>query len=85
MPATQQTFTASGGASAGAAAIASAPFTPPNAPQAFTTFLLGSKSFGYSLLPQVDAPETGPCKPSEEARSAKDLAHDYDDKPNTGE
>ena len=29
----------------------------------FTTFLMGTKAFGYSLLPQVDAPETGPCKP----------------------
>ena len=57
--ATQQTFTAVGGAGA----LASAPFTPPAAPQVFTTFLLGSKAFGYSLLPQVDAPETGPCKP----------------------
>jgi len=36
-----------------AAGLASAPFTPPNAPQVFTTFLLGSKAFGYSLLPQV--------------------------------
>ena len=44
--------------------LASSPFTPPQSPQVFTTFLLGSKSFGYSLLPQVDAPETGPCKPS---------------------
>ena len=50
-------------AAALAAPLASAPFTPPAAPQVFTTFLLGSKSFGYSLLPQVDAPETGPCKP----------------------
>ena len=47
-----------------AAGLASAPFTPPSAPAVFTTFLLGSKSFGYSLLPQVDAPETGPCKPA---------------------
>lgn len=46
-------------------ALASAVFTPPNAPAAFTVFLLGSKQFGYSLLPQVDAPETGPCKPTE--------------------
>lgn len=44
--------------------LASAVFTPPHAPAAFTVFLLGSKTFGYSLLPQVDAPETGPCKPS---------------------
>ena len=59
---TQQTFTALGG-SGSATVLASAPFTPPAAPEVFTTFLLGSKSFGYSLLPQVDAPETGPCKP----------------------
>ena len=52
VPATQQTFAASGSA----APLASAPFTPPNAPEVFTTFLLGSKAFGYSLLPQVDAP-----------------------------
>ena len=43
--------------------LASAPFTPPSAPEVFTTFLLGSKSYGYTLLPQVDAPEFGPCKP----------------------
>ena len=54
VPATQQTFAASGSGSA--APLASAPFTPPNAPEVFTTFLLGSKAFGYSLLPQVDAP-----------------------------
>jgi hypothetical protein len=44
--------------------LASAPFTPPNAPQVFTTFLLGSKAAGYILVPQLDAPETGPCKPA---------------------
>ena len=54
VPATQQTFAASGSGSA--APLASAPFTPPNAPEVFTTFMLGSKAFGYSLLPQVDAP-----------------------------
>ena len=46
-----------------AAALATATFTPPAAPDVFTSYLLGSKSFGYSLLPQFDAPETGPCKP----------------------
>ena len=55
---------AAGGGAAAGAGLASAPFTPPSAPAVFTTFLLGSKSFGYSLLPQVDAPETGPCKPA---------------------
>eukprot|EP01047_Picozoa_sp_COSAG01_P050050 COSAG01_NODE_5018_length_4541_cov_2.682575_4_plen_105_part_00 len=45
------------------AKLADATFTPPAAPNVFTTFLMGSKSFGYSLLPAVDAPETGPCKP----------------------
>eukprot|EP01046_Picozoa_sp_COSAG06_P079751 COSAG06_NODE_27143_length_599_cov_5.772000_1_plen_90_part_10 len=43
---------AAGGGAAAAAGLASAPFTPPSAPAVFTTFLLGSKSFGYSLLPQ---------------------------------
>eukprot|EP01048_Picozoa_sp_COSAG05_P007715 COSAG05_NODE_552_length_8725_cov_166.636796_6_plen_144_part_00 len=46
------------------AVLASAQFTPPKAPEVFTAFLMGSKAFGYSLLPQLDAPETGPCKPS---------------------
>jgi len=32
--------------------------------QVFTAFLLGSASYRYTLLPQVDAPETGPCKPA---------------------
>ena len=31
--------------------------TPPLAPQVFTTFLLGSAQYGYTLVPQVDAPE----------------------------
>eukprot|EP01047_Picozoa_sp_COSAG01_P089654 COSAG01_NODE_21700_length_889_cov_1.855696_1_plen_78_part_10 len=49
---------------AAAAAAAAAfwlplPSPPPQSPQVFTTFFLGSASFGYSLLPQVDAPETG--------------------------
>ena len=43
--------------------LASAPFTPPSAPQVFTAFLIGSKAQGYTLVPQLDAPETGPCKP----------------------
>jgi hypothetical protein len=51
------------GGRAGGAALASAPFTPPSAPMVFTAFLLGDKSTGYTLLPQLDAPETGPCKP----------------------
>ena len=54
---------ARGGAGRGEGVLASAAFTPPSAPEVFTTFLMGSKAFGYSLLPQVDAPETGPCKP----------------------
>lgn len=58
-----------------AGVLASSPFTPPQSPQVFTTFLLGSKRFGYSLLPQVDAPESGPCKPSAAALSqAEDKA-----------
>ena len=57
----QQTFTAfvDGGGD-----LAKATFTPPLAPQVFTTFLLGSKGYGYTLVPQVDAPEYGVCKPS---------------------
>ena len=35
------------------------------AAQVFTAFLMGSKAYGYSLLPQLDAPETGPCKPTD--------------------
>ena len=31
--------------------------------EVFTTFLLGSKQYGYTLVPQVDAPEYGVCKP----------------------
>eukprot|EP01050_Picozoa_sp_SAG11_P031819 SAG11_NODE_10054_length_860_cov_2.094612_1_plen_144_part_00 len=46
-----------------ASALASVSFAPPAAPQVFTTFLMGSASFGYTLLPLDDAPETGPCKP----------------------
>jgi hypothetical protein len=50
--------------------------TPPLAPQVFTTFLLGSKEFGYTLVPQVDAPEYGVCKPSfvEQQRRVTDNA-----------
>ena len=51
------------GASAEAGTLASAPFSPPAAPEAFTAFLMGCASFGYSLLPQIDAPEFGPCRP----------------------
>jgi hypothetical protein len=50
-------------ATANSAVVASVTVTPPSAPAAFTTFLLGSKEYGYSLVPSVDAPETGPCKP----------------------
>ena len=63
----QQTFSATSDTAAeGAAAgtpLASAPFAPPQAPEVFTVFLLGDKGYGYTLLPQLDAPETGPCKP----------------------
>ena len=59
VPAGQHNFSANMDGASGGAPLASAPFTPPSAPQVFTTFLLGTKSFGYSLLPQVDAPETG--------------------------
>ena len=52
-----------GSAREGGGALASAPFSPPMAPEVFTAFLMGSQAFGYSLLPQVDAPEFGPCRP----------------------
>lgn len=29
----------------------------------FTAFLLGTKTFGYTIMPQIDAPEFGPCRP----------------------
>jgi hypothetical protein len=57
----QQTFTAV--SDAGGATLATAQTTPPAAPEVFTAFLLGSAAYRYTLLPQVDAPETGPCKP----------------------
>jgi hypothetical protein len=62
VPDGQQTFNAVSDA-AKTTVIASAPFTPPASPGVFSCFLMGSKAFGYSLVPQVDAPETGPCKP----------------------
>lgn len=82
VPATQQTFSASAstvsnassplgahvvGAGIGAGILASAPFSPPAAPEVFTAFLMGSASFGYSLLPQIDAPEFGPCRPTNQS------------------
>ena len=48
----------------GGGTLASVTTTPPSAPQVFTAFLMGSSEYKYSVLPQVDAPETGPCKPS---------------------
>ena len=62
IPAKQQTFSAF--ADGGGAQLASATVTPPLAPQVFTTFLLGSAEYGYTLVPQIDAPEFGVCKPS---------------------
>jgi hypothetical protein len=47
----------------GDGAYASAPFTPPAAPEVFTLFMMGTKQYGYSLLPSIDAPESGPCRP----------------------
>ena len=44
--------------------LASSPFTAPIAPMVFTLFLLGSANFGYTLAPQLDAPEKGPCRPA---------------------
>ena len=54
------TFTAT---DSSAKTIATAPMTPPAAPQVFTAFLLGTKAYGYTLMPQIDAPEYGPCRP----------------------
>ena len=56
IPAAAGTFTAT---SATGGTVASAPMTPPNAPQVFTAFLLGVKGFGYTLMPQIDAPVSG--------------------------
>lgn len=61
VPATEQIFVAV--SDPAAAHLASADYTAPAAPEVFTTFLLGTQSFGYSLIPLLDAPETGPCKP----------------------
>ena len=63
VPAGPRVLTATGTAASGGGVHAIAPFTPPQAPEVFTVFLLGTKAYGYSLLPQIDAPETGPCKP----------------------
>ena len=46
-----------------ATSLATATMTPPAAPEVFTAFLLGTKDFGYTLMPQIDAPEYGPCRP----------------------
>ena len=56
IPAAAGTFAAT---SATGGTVASAPMTPPNAPQVFTAFLLGVKGFGYTLMPQIDAPVSG--------------------------
>ena len=59
VPAEQQTFSATSSSAAGNAtdvaggALASAPFTPPAAPDVFTTFLLGSKAYGCEAQPSV--------------------------------
>ena len=59
VPAEQQTFSATSSSDAdnatdvAAAALASAPFTPPAAPDVFTTFLLGSKAYGCEPQPSV--------------------------------
>jgi len=71
VPASLATFSASAATSmnssstadAEGAALATASFNPPAAPEAFTAFLLGTKDFGYTLVPEVDAPEFGPCRP----------------------
>ena len=58
-----QTFTAVS-ESANGGTLATMTTTPPVAPNVFTAFLLGDATYKYTLVPQVDAPETGPCKPS---------------------
>ena len=55
------------------AKLTSATFTAPASPEAFTTFLLGTKAFGYTLVPEIDAPEFGPCRPG--TRGSVALAH----------
>ena len=37
--------------------------TPPSAPEVWTGFLLGTAGYGYTLMPMIDAPEYGPCRP----------------------
>ena len=62
-----QTFTAVADSTANrgsGANLATMTTTPPAAPNVFTAFLMGDAKYKYTLLPQVDAPETGPCKPS---------------------
>ena len=59
IPASADTFSAT----AAGGVLASAPMTPPNAPEAWTGFLLGTAGFGYTLMPMIDAPEKGACRP----------------------
>jgi hypothetical protein len=37
--------------------------------QVFTAFLLGTKAFGYTIMPQIDAPEFGPCRPGGDSQT----------------
>ena len=60
IPASADSFTATDKSQA---KIVTATMTPPDAPQVFTAFLLGTKEYGYTLMPQIDAPEYGPCRP----------------------
>jgi len=72
VPASHDTFSASSSLDKGAA-LASATFTPPDAPEVFTAFFLGSEDFGYTLMPQIDAPEYGPCRPAASAARPVEL------------
>ena len=59
VPATQDSFTASASSTDAdeGGGLATSTMTPPAAPEVFSAFLLGTKGFGYTLMPQIDAPE----------------------------
>ena len=70
VPALSQSYSTFSDSGASSTALASASFTAPAAPMVFTTFLMGSIEFGYTLVPQLDAPEFGPCRPQRGGRDA---------------
>lgn len=67
VPATQGTFVATDALTN--SQLATVSFQAPPGPEAFTTFLLGTKAFGYTLVPEIDAPEFGPCRPMDGVRT----------------